>query len=332
MSGREERNESIKNKIEKLIKWRPKHLKEFYMTLNDVLPMTQFNYLNAVINFIDYAIKEWDIDPWFPQQFSKITPARIQQYFFDMKTGISTKNKHHAALKRYFAFLEVNEYISKDPMLKVKRLGTPKVNEAVSLTPEEIEIIFNNLKHPELIIEGAYSRTINQRQRFMNRNLAMISVALSNGLRSSSLIAIDINDVDLEARLIKVIQKGDREHTVYLSENTIYYLKKWLKERNQILINNGVDSDALFLNANGTRISYDGFEKVVEWASTGINKKITSHKLRSTCATNIYDATKDLNLTAKVLGHSDVNTTRRYIHVDPEKERSAIENLDKIFK
>ncbi|MDE5759238.1 MAG: tyrosine-type recombinase/integrase, partial [Allobaculum sp.] len=285
-----------------------------------------------VIKFIDYAISKYEINPWIIQEYAKITPSKIQQFLFEIEGGSSAKNTMHAALKKFFAFLEMNGYIPKDPMIKIKRPSSREMNEAVSLTPEEIEILFNNLKNPQLVKDGTTSKSLNFRRHFINRNLAMVSIALSNGLRSASLIGIDINDVNLDDKIIKVVQKGDRYHTVYLSENTIQYLKAWLPEREKILIEKGVESDALFLNSEGTRISYRQFDTVVKWASFGINKKISTHKLRSTCATNIYDATKDLNLTARVLGHQDVNTTMRYIHVEPEKERQAIGNLDKIFQ
>ena len=334
MSGREERNEVIERSIENILDAQPDYLSHFYVSLTDILPLTQRSYIVLIVKFLNQAFPQWGLDPWNEDDLALITPKEIQQWLFEMEGGNGTKNNMYFALKKFFSFLALNEYISKDPMARIRKPKSPKINEAVALTPEETKIVFNNIKHPELTNkdDSVSYREMCIRKRYVNRNLAILSLALTSGIRSSSLLEIDVDDIDFDEGTIQIVQKGDRYHTVYLSENTKKYLKKWLEERKEILRKTGKRNDALFLGMRGDRFAYKEFKKLLDWATYGIDKKITTHKLRSTCATTLYNQTKDLNLTARVLGHANVDVTRRYIHVEADKERGAINGLGEIFE
>lgn len=334
MSGREERNDTLRRSIENILDAQPDYLTYFYESLTDILPHTQRSYIVLIVKFFNQAFTQWGLDPWDEDDLVRITPMMIQRWLFEMEGQSGSKNNMYFALKKFFSFLASNEYIPQDPMLNIRKPKSPKINDAVALTPEETKIVFSNIKHPELTNkdDSVSYREMCIRKRYSNRNLAIVSLALTSGIRSSSLLEIDLDDVDFDKGTIQIVQKGDRYHTVYLSENTEKYLKAWLEERKEVLRTTGKRSDALFLGMRGDRFSYKEFKKLLDWATYGIDKKITTHKLRSTCATNLYDKTKDLNLTARVLGHTNVDTTRRYIHVEAEKERSAINGLGEIFE
>lgn len=332
MTGRDEREALVKRHIESKLDYKPPYMKEFYTSMNDVLPLTQATYMQVIFNFLDYIWEEWDVCPWKLEDLEVIDSTDLQEWLFLMDAKDATKNKVYFALKKFFSFMEENDYLSKDPMRKVKKPKSPKIEDAVSLTEEEIKIVFENIKHPEQTDTGDIGEAkMECRKKFINRNLAIFSLTLTNGLRCSSLVDMNLEDINFEDGTIRIVQKGDKYHIAYLSDNTKQYLKDWLEDRKLLLIEKEACDDALFLGAKGHRINQAEINKLLKWATFNIDKNITPHKLRSTCATTVYNKTKDLNLAARILGHADVNTTRRYIGVDSDQEKQAIQILDKIF-
>ena len=157
------------------------------------------------------------------------------------------------------------------------------------------------------------------------RDLALLTLLLGTGIRVSECVGLDINDVDFKNDGIRIHRKGGKEVTVYFGEEVEDALKEYLKEREHIIPEEGHE-DALFLSLQRKRMSVRSVEKLVKKYSRIVTplKKITPHKLRSTYGTNLYRETGDIYLVADVLGHSDVNTTKKhYAALEDERRRSA---------
>ena len=140
-----------------------------------------------------------------------------------------------------------------------------------------------------------------------------------------SLIGVDINDIDFPNGRLKVRRKGGYEDVVYFGEEVEKALKDYLNERNQIIPMEGHEN-AFFLSMQNRRITVRSVEKLVKKYASNVTsvKKITPHKLRSTFGTNLYQETGDIYLVADVLGHKDVNTTRKhYAAMKDEHKRKA---------
>ncbi|MBP3645204.1 MAG: tyrosine-type recombinase/integrase [Clostridia bacterium] len=155
------------------------------------------------------------------------------------------------------------------------------------------------------------------------RDLAMLSLFLGTGIRISECVGLNIDDFDFDQNAFVVTRKGGKEVILYLSDEVADALKQYLEDRLKISALPGHE-DAFFLSIQNRRISQRAVENMVKkyaMLAAPLKKKISPHKLRSTYGTNLYRETGDIYLVADVLGHSDVNTTRRHYAAIAEDHR-----------
>ena len=157
------------------------------------------------------------------------------------------------------------------------------------------------------------------------RDVAILTLLLGTGIRVSECVGLDIKDVDFDNDGIKVRRKGGYEAIVYFGEEVREALLRYMDEREHMIPSQGHE-DALFLSMQNRRIAVRSVENLVKKYASRVTtlKKITPHKLRSTYGTTLYQETGDIYLVASVLGHKDVNTTRKhYANMDEERRRKA---------
>ena len=177
-------------------------------------------------------------------------------------------------------------------------------------------------------VENGESMTASQQKyhnKLKNRDLALITLLLGTGIRVSECVGLDLNDLDFNNDGIKIRRKGGNESIVYFGDEVRDALEEYLKEREQIIPATGSE-EALFLSLQKKRISVKAVENLVKKYSGLVTKlkNITPHKLRSTYGTNLYRETGDIYLVADVLGHKDVNTTKKhYAAIEDSRRRSA---------
>ena len=162
-------------------------------------------------------------------------------------------------------------------------------------------------------------------EKTKHRDLAIVTLLLGTGIRVSECVGLDIQDVDFENNGIKVIRKGGNEMIIYFGEEVEKALKDYLPHRDAIAPLPGHEN-ALFYSTQRRRIGVQAVENMVKKYAKAVTttKKITPHKLRSTYGTTLYQETGDIYLVAEVLGHKDVNTTRKhYAAMDEERRRQA---------
>lgn len=187
------------------------------------------------------------------------------------------------------------------------------------LKDDEITLLLNTIKTGD----GLTNRQHVFSEKQKNRDMAMIYLMLSTGIRISECVGLDIADVDWEENSILVVRKGRKYSNVYFDETAAELLGAYMEEREEMELEN--DTNALFISRNGTRITPRSVQRLVKkYASIAVqNKHITPHKLRSTFATGVYNSTGDIYLVQNALGHKSVNTTARYADVSDEKRREA---------
>ena len=153
----------------------------------------------------------------------------------------------------------------------------------------------------------------------------MITLLLGTGVRVSELVGLNIGDVDFKNNGIRILRKGGNEMIVYFGTGVEQALKDYLEISRTAITPVAGHEEALFLSGQRKRISVDAVEKMVKKYASAISvKTITPHKLRSTYGTALYRETGDIYLAADVLGHSDVNTTKKhYAKLSDERRRSA---------
>jgi site-specific recombinase XerD len=154
----------------------------------------------------------------------------------------------------------------------------------------------------------------------------MLSLLLGTGIRVSECVGINLSDVDLKNTAIKIKRKGAKEAIIYFSDEVAKPLNEYIIYRKTINNVDEKDENALFLSLQNKRISQRAVQLLVKKYATKVTplKHITPHKLRSTFGTNLYQETDDIYLVASVLGHNDVNTTKKhYAAIEDNKKRLA---------
>jgi len=155
------------------------------------------------------------------------------------------------------------------------------------------------------------------------RDLAMLTLFLGTGIRVSECVGLDIDDFDFEQNAFVITRKGGDETILYLSDEVADALQNYLKKRLKADPLPGHER-AFFLSLQRRRITQRAVENLVRkyaQIAAPLKRKISPHKLRSTFGTNLYRETGDIYLVADVLGHADVNTTRRHYAAIPEDRR-----------
>ena len=219
-----------------------------------------------------------------------------------------------SALNTFFVFLANNDYIKENPMAKTKRPKIRTEHKVTYLTQEEIQEVFKNIK------EGAGPK-------LLNRDLALISLFISTGLRNSALTQINIEDVDFTNNTIKVVEKGNKTRSVQFGTNMRGLLLSWLKDRELYFAD--AATNALFVSQLKERISIYTIGQLVEkYTKTIKGKHITPHKLRATACTLMSTQGVPLQVIKEIAGHENVQTTMRYVGVMEQEKEKATNVLD----
>ncbi|MCI9663685.1 MAG: tyrosine-type recombinase/integrase [Lachnospiraceae bacterium] len=227
------------------------------------------------------------------------------------------KKRKLSALKSFYNYFFCSELIKTNPAALVP-LPKQHEKEIVRLDADEVAILLDQVEDGSML-------TKNQ-QRYYNktrlRDIALLTLLLGTGIRVSECVGLDLNDVDFNNYGIKIRRKGGYETVVYFGEEVADALHDYLEKRCHTIPLEGHEN-ALFLSIQNRRITVRAVENLVKkYASTVTSlKKITPHKLRSTYGTALYQETGDIYLVADVLGHKDVNTTRKHYAAQEDYRR-----------
>lgn len=329
MKGREERDINNNKWLQERLNNAPRPLIDFMNTLARKETTTQKAYLGYLMDFLTYIqdYKKIDINEY--DSYVSIKKMDIDAYMNYTATnkisgkrcGASIRNSKLAAVTCFFDFLVDNDIISKNPCKRVDKIRETVEKSVTYLTVEELEDI--KVK----ILTTSRSQHYEDPWRF--RDYAIFVLACTTGMRQSAIREINMGDLDLNKGEIIVTEKGNRTKTVYLSTQTKEALQQWIDTREKLL--KDVVTDALFISNKRQRIAARTIQDVVSKWTNGIGKHITPHKLRSTCAMNLYEATGDIYLVAQQLGHKNIRNTQIYAKATKEKMKETANLMDKIY-
>lgn len=327
------------NYVDQIISQMPRYVTQFFRGISQThAPGTRLMYAREIQHFFDYIIDvsyDKNITSYMDislDVLSSIDHEFIEDYLYhlqtykDPKTGVQRKNgdttlkRKLCALSVMYKYLYKHDKVTENPVSKV---DMPKIHEKAIVRMDAAETA-NFLDTVE------YGNNLSNRQQKFHdkskvRDLAIMTLMLSTGIRISECVGLDLNDVDLDNTSLHIIRKGGKEAIVYFSDEAADALKEYLKERKKIDAEKGSEQ-ALFLSSQRKRLGIRSIEKMVKkYALASVPlKKITPHKLRSTFGTALYNETDDIYLVADVLGHNDVNTTRKhYADMDDYKKRQS---------
>lgn len=290
---------------------------------NDLLDRF-YNYIVAVRRLSTATVESYssDLKKFLhfldTQQDKLFTECSSLEILFFMnqqqKKGISSRSisRMLSSIKTFYNFLVSDGIIIKNPL---QDINSPKINKKLPdvLTREEVDsLIFTPDTNTPLGI----------------RDRALFEILYATGLRVSELVALGVENINMEAGFIIVIGKGNKERIVPLGEEAIMWLKRYIAEARPKLLA-GTVCNHIFINRSGKSLSRQGFWKLVKkyCLQAGISKRISPHTLRHSFATHILEGGADLRSVQMMLGHADISTTQIYTHIT----KNALKKLHKKF-
>ena len=290
-------------------------LKTFFDFLKQANPELKTKELRDFPLSILDEIKLMDLEEYM--EYLKCYSTEKREDLMNTERGIMRKV---STVKSFYNYFYRTERIQNNP---ASLLQLPKIHEKeiIRLDVDEVARFLDEVEDGECLTEK--QKAYHAKTKL--RDLAMMTLLLGTGLRVSECVGLNINDVDFRNGGLRIHRKGGKEVIVYFGAEVEYALQDYLSEREHIVPEEG-NEEALFLSMQRKRINVRSVEKMVKKYAQLVTplKKITPHKLRSTYGTNLYRETGDIYLVADVLGHSDVNTTKKhYAALEDERRRSA---------
>ena len=315
-------------RLRDVLKTLPPFCKDFFRAIEPrTTTKTRISYAYDIRIFF----RDWSIDAFTVDVLDQITAVDLEEYEEYLKVyqaGDKTETNGERGLKRkmsslrsFYAYYFKREMIHTNPTVLV---DVPKIHQKsiIRLEADEVALLLDYIEHGGDDLTGQkkvyYEKT-------KDRDLALVTLLLGTGVRVSECVGLDIEDVDFKNNGIKVTRKGGNEMVVYFGPEVEKALKNYLEVRKNIIPVEGHEH-ALFYSTQRKRIGVQAVENLVKKYARQVTttKKITPHKLRSTYGTALYQETGDIYLVADVLGHKDVNTTKKhYAALDDSRRRQA---------
>ncbi len=325
-------------KLREVLKTLPPFCRDYFRAISTTTTTkTRISYAYDIRIFFQFLLEEnpsfkkHSLEDFTVEVLDQITALDIeeyQEYLKVYKNGDKLETNGERGLKRkisalrsFYAYYYKREMIHTNPTVLV---DIPKVHQKsiIRLDADEVAMLLDYIEHCGDQLTGQkrmyYEKT-------KERDLALVTLLLGTGIRVSECVGLDVEDIDFKNNGIKVTRKGGNEMIVYFGPEVEKALKDYLAVREGITPLAGHEH-ALFYSTQRRRMGVQAVENLVKKYAREITttKKITPHKLRSTYGTALYQETGDIYLVADVLGHRDVNTTKKhYAALDDARRRQA---------
>lgn len=326
-------------RLREVLKTLPPFAKDYFRAIEPTTSTrTRISYAYDIRIFFQFLLSEnpslrgKDVSELTVDLLDQLQSVDIEEYMEYLKVYSNDEDKTQtngerglkrkmSALRSFYAYYYKREMIHTNPTLLV---DMPKLHdkEIIRLDADETALLLDFIEHGGDTLSGQkkvyYEKT-------KVRDLAIVTLLLGTGIRVSECVGLDVNDVDFKNGRIRVVRKGGSEMMIYFGDEVETALRNYLDARASITPVAGHEN-ALFYSTQRKRIGVQAVENLVKKYARQITttKKITPHKLRSTYGTTLYKETGDIYLVADVLGHKDVNTTRKhYAAMDDDRRRRA---------
>ncbi len=303
--------------------------------------LTKLNYATDFAIFFDFLVHKIpgfigksvqditlkDLDNYIDSSVIEYFLRYLSYYSFHGKpcrNGEKAKARKLSSIRSMFKYFYNKDKLKENVASKV---SMPKLHEKaiIRLNNDEVDEVLDTVESEDKFgSEFRDKYNLNAR----DRDIAIMTLLLGTGIRVSECVGINVDDLDMKNMAFKVTRKGGNVAVLYFSEEVRDAIENYLKWRYERLKNAGLaeETEALFISLQNKRITVRAVENLVKKYTGLVNplKSVSPHKLRSTFGTALYRETKDIYMVAEVLGHRDVNTTKKhYAALDEDIKREA---------
>ena len=237
--------------------------------------------------------------------YNRVKEEDIKNYIAELQENgkkASSISRCIASIRSFYQFVLKNKKVKVDPTANIQ---SPKIEKRVPsvLTAKEVELLLEQPK--DIDLKGI-------------RDKAMLEFAYATGMRVTEIISLNVEDVNLEEGYV-ICKNGNKQRNIPLGTMSLKALKEYIEEARDILVKTASEK-ALFVNINGTRLTRQGFWKIIKFykEQAHITKDITPHVLRHSFATHLLQNGADLKAIQMMLGHSDISSTQVYMQFQDE--------------
>ena len=228
-------------------------------------------------------------------------------------------NNKISGLRSFFKFLLLTRRVAENPFDAVENVGTNGVEQKSSyLTEDEYKRLLKTIITPSGKKQDKFYFT-------SKRDVFMVAMMITGGFRISEILAMKVNQIDTEKKIVKVLGKGKKLRNIPLTGQVLDLMNEYLAVRNDV---NPVD-DTLFISLRGKpmtrQATNENIKKYTERA--GIDKPITNHSLRHTALTTMAEKGMPVAKVSAIAGHTSITTTSRYVHASTEVDEDFLPNL-----
>jgi integrase/recombinase XerC len=302
----------------------PTEIAEFLTHLEkerDLSPNTTMAYRRDLRDFSAWLAATHGIGGW---DWNEITRTGIRGYMAHLtRRGLAKRSiaRQLSAVRSFYRWMHRDERVEVNP---ARAVGSPRLPRTLPGYLDKTQA--------ETLMQHATTRA--QSLEFTDvRNLAMLELFYSSGLRLSELRGVDLGDLDLVSQQVKVRGKGRKERIVPLGDHAQRALRNYLVKRDTLLATLGglkasrLARGAVFLSGRGARISARAVQHAITTLLDAVSEgaDLTTHSLRHTFATHMVDAGADLRAVQELLGHASISTTQIYTH-------TSVERLKKVYR
>lgn len=345
---REETRSRALTKIDDVVKELPAFMRRFaneYLVVKNKSPRTVLGYVTDIRIFLrfisdykDVRIKDISYDI-----LESITVDDMQDYFsyllkyetHDETTGkkavfendVAARARKLSSVRALYNYLIVHDHLSKNVAALVS-VPKPDDRAVTYLENDEVRDVLHGAETGDSLTPAEYRISKNQKYR----DIAILTLLLNTGLRVSEMVGIDLSDIDWKMKKIGVYRKGAKEQFIYFNDAVYEALRDYLEYERKA---DSADNDALFISRKNQRLTVRSVERIVKKYTRSVvpSKKITPHKLRSTFATALYGNEEsgvggDIYIVADALGHSGLETVKKYTNVSDERRKKAASAIE----
>lgn len=288
---------------------------EYLEKERDDSPNTILAYRRDLTSFVEFLSGYYGVEAWSWEGVDRLAMRGFMGHL--ARRGLAKRSiaRSLSAVRSFYRFMHRNETVEANP---ARGVSSPKLEKYLPAYLDRAQI--------DLLFQMAEVRA--WEGRFVDvRNLAILELFYSTGMRLSELAGISRTDIDLLSQQVKVRGKGRKERIIPVGDHAVLALRNYEAKREELIHSLGgqVDRTAFFLGRTGKRIGVRAVQSAVSAFLEQIDEEagLSVHSLRHTFATHLLDAGADLRAVQELLGHASISTTQIYTHTSVERLKAV---------